>query len=78
MKIENAWKQFRKIVIPQDAPAGQVRDMRNTFYAGAATVMHEFAKAMDEDEDGHAACNAMQEILQECSDFRDKLTTNRN
>lgn len=36
--IQHQWDAFRALVVPQDAPPMQVREMRRAFYAGAEAM----------------------------------------
>lgn len=38
MYIENAWNNYRALVVPKDAPDVQINETRQAFYAGAACL----------------------------------------
>ncbi|MES2341684.1 MAG: hypothetical protein V4597_08400 [Pseudomonadota bacterium] len=43
--VDQAWDEYRRRVVPLDAPAMQVVETRRAFYAGAAALVKMAAKA---------------------------------
>lgn len=46
--ISNQWDRFVMLAMPEDAPAIQIREMRNAFYAGVAMVFQEITQRLED------------------------------
>lgn len=45
--IEQGWKSYRELVVPDDASDVQIRETRQAFYAGAAILFQALMVALD-------------------------------
>jgi hypothetical protein len=71
--IEAGWLSFKAIVVPANAPAVQINEMRKAFFIGA---QHLFASIISIMESGteptEKDLNRMSQISQELDDFVDQ------
>jgi hypothetical protein len=68
--IEAGWLSFRAIVIPEDAGAVQVNEMRNAFFAGAQHLYGSIMGVLDDgDEPTDADMRRMEFIDAELKGF---------
>ncbi|AUB37532.1 hypothetical protein COO91_03477 [Nostoc flagelliforme CCNUN1] len=66
------WLIFANLVIPENAPAIQKKEMRRSYYAGASAMFDLFTNMPDDisEEDGAVIISALQ---QECADFLSRV-----
>lgn len=69
--IKKQWTNFRKTVIPPDAPKVQITEMQRAFYAGAELLFYELAKASSEEEE--KAHYLFDSIHKELKEFFEKI-----
>jgi hypothetical protein len=62
--LADQWDSFRLLVVPADAGATQVREMRRAFYAGAEAMRATLMSVPDGDVEEMAACDAIQAELE--------------
>lgn len=69
--IQEQWIDYRKKVVPPDAPDVQIQETRRGFYAGALAILQmQFAVSGGEEELSDDAGVALIESWhQECADF---------
>lgn len=48
--IKTHWDTFMRVAMPPDAPAIQITEMRNAFYAGCAMLFAEIMEQLDNPE----------------------------
>lgn len=73
--IEGGFAGFRIMVIPEDAPEIQVREMRTAFLAGAQHLFSSIMNVMDSDaEPTQSDLNRMNMIASELDVFADQMT----
>ena len=58
--VEEEWQKFRRHVVPAEAGPGQLRDMRNAFFAGAYTLLHTMIDKLDGDADEEPTAENME------------------
>lgn len=56
MNLADKWAEFKARVIPADASAVQVREMKRAFHGGALVMFNLMTEAADQDEDTSVAC----------------------
>lgn len=49
--IQSGWATYRSLVIPKDAPAIQVKETRQAFFAGASVLFETLMLALDPGEE---------------------------
>ena len=62
MRVDEEWRSFCAAVMPVTAPNNQVEDMKNSFYAGAFTVLERLEAISGPgwtEEQGTAALHAL-------------------
>ncbi|NTF67727.1 hypothetical protein [Rhizobium rhizogenes] len=70
MLIEAGWVSLRLAAVPLDAPAIQLEEMRNAFFAGAHHLFSSIMAIMDPDDEPTAAdLKRMDAISQELEGF---------
>jgi hypothetical protein len=73
--IQEKWESFKILVIPNDAPRIQIKEMRNAFFAGAISVIS-ITDAISEVNVSEDAGVAMLEGLHdECRRFVNETAT---
>lgn len=72
--VEAGWIGLCLAIMPTDAPAIQVREMRKAFFAGAQHVFSSILAVMDDDrEPTEADMRRMTNISDELTKFADEL-----
>lgn len=64
------WESFRNDVIPFDAPADQLREMRIAFYAGAWAVLCRLARLSEPGVTIEAGIAGLELLRRECEAFQ--------
>lgn len=68
--IEAAWDSYRRMVLPTDASDVQIKETRQAFFAGAATLFHAVLRAVSPgDEVTPADIDFMQALQTEIDQF---------
>lgn len=78
MTLDECWKKYELMAIPDDAGSVQRREMRRAFYAGAYSLISLMLDATDtagDDEDRGAEMIAAYE--KECRDFAEAARTGK-
>jgi len=69
--IQEQWEQFRKLIVPADAPPVQVQEMRRSFYAGVEAMLRiQLAFAAYEED---TAVVMLEGIYDECTRFAEDV-----
>jgi ribosomal silencing factor RsfS len=61
-RLEELWQQYKKMVVNPHASEVQVKDMRNTFYAGATSAYSIFINATNENNTEMEAIQVLDEL----------------
>ena len=62
--IQQMWEGYKKDTIPKDASEIQIREMRNSFYAGAASTFN-LIDSISDKHDEEIAAEILQGIYEE-------------
>ena len=71
-RIMEEWNVFREMVIPKDAPEGQLREMRRSFFAGASMC---FTLLVNKTETEDLGMVLMDDLDAEFRNFADRTKT---
>ena len=71
--IQEQWDSFEALVLPKDAPAVQVQEMRRAFYGGAQIMLFALMKIGDDDLSEEAGANILEGYNQEMSEFSKRI-----
>ncbi len=75
--IKQMWEGFARQVIPRDAPAIQVQEMRRSFYAGCHAMLNGCADITEEAGTEDTAAAELESLAAELMAFRDAVATGR-
>ncbi len=72
--IQKGWESYRQNVVPADAPAIQIKETRQAFFAGASILFEGLMQTLDSDQEPTAGdLQKMADIQAEVSDFGAEL-----
>jgi hypothetical protein len=69
---QHQWEQFAERVIPDDAPAVQINEMKLAFYAGA-NIMQVLTAAIADNDDEDAAVLQVDALYREATNEMEKM-----
>jgi hypothetical protein len=77
-RVQEEWLKFRQTVIPKDASAVQLQEMRRAFYGGAHAILQRILRGLGPGEEPLPEdLRMMAEIEAELKDFVEAVKTGR-
>jgi hypothetical protein len=72
--LDDQWKSYKKMVIPEGATETQVTETKRAFYAGATAILNVQYLIGDASNSREAQEGMIQGIVEECRDFHENVS----
>ena len=73
--IESQWENFRKRVIPSDAPVDQLKEMKVAFYAGVILVYHCVEVLGEAEISEYTAVKVLESLRKEIEAYKKEMSS---